>query len=195
MSVAEKLQQIADNQPRVYEAGKRDEREDMWDVFQDKGNEANYRYAFCYSRFNDDTFNPKYDIKCMEADSSAQHVFYQSNITDTKVGIYAPSTNATQCFQNSLLKTIRFFHVYETTTFSATFSGCSELENITIGGTIGQNINFFACTKLTHDSLMSIIEHLGTVTSTRTCTLGSTNLAKLTDAEKAIATQKGWTLS
>ena len=195
MSVAEKLQQIADNQPRVYEAGKRDEREDMWDVFQNGGAEANYRYAFCYTRFTDETFKPKHDIKCMEADSSAQCVFYQSPITDTKVGIYAPSTNATQCFQNSSLKTIRLFHVHESTTFPSTFAGCDDLENIRIGGTIGQSINFSACTKLTHDSLMSIIEHLGVVTSTRTCTLGATNLAKLTDAEKAIATEKGWSLT
>jgi hypothetical protein len=31
-------------------------------------------------------------------------------------------------------------------------------------------------------------------TETHSVTLGTTNLAKLTDAEKAIATQKGWTL-
>ena len=31
--------------------------------------------------------------------------------------------------------------------------------------------------------------------TTYTVTLGATNLAKLTDAEKAIATQKGWTLA
>jgi hypothetical protein len=31
-------------------------------------------------------------------------------------------------------------------------------------------------------------------TEKRTVTLGTTNLAKLNDAEKAIATQKGWTL-
>jgi hypothetical protein len=32
-------------------------------------------------------------------------------------------------------------------------------------------------------------------TTTKTLTLGSTNLAKLTDEEKAIATNKGWTLA
>ena len=50
-------------------------------------------------------------------------------------------------------------------------------------------------TALTHDSLMSIINNLVTVTKTQTLTLGSTNLAKLTDTEKAIATNKGWTLA
>ena len=78
------------------------------------------------------------------------------------------------------------------------FGDTSGLENITIGGEICSDISFSGNTKLTHDSLMSIINHLkdfsGT-TTTNTCTLGSRNLAKLTDAEKAIATEKGWTLS
>lgn len=70
------------------------------------------------------------------------------------------------------------------------------LEDLTIEGVIGQNgFNVGDC-PLTHDSLMSIINALATKTSgTWTVTLGSTNLAKLTDAEKAIATQKGWTLA
>ena len=65
--------------------------------------------------------------------------------------------------------------------------------------------NFISCaipvsfgasgTALTHDSLMSIINNLATVTTTQTLTLGSTNLAKLSSEEKAIATNKGWTLA
>jgi hypothetical protein len=35
----------------------------------------------------------------------------------------------------------------------------------------------------------------GNPTTTKTLTIGSTNLAKLTDAEKKIATDKGWTLA
>ena len=50
-------------------------------------------------------------------------------------------------------------------------------------------------TSLTHDSLMSIINNLATVTTTQTLTLGSTNLAKLSSEEKAIAINKGWTLA
>ena len=52
-----------------------------------------------------------------------------------------------------------------------------------------------ASNKLTHDSIMVIINGLQTVTTTQTLTLGSTNLAKLTDEEKKIATDKGWTLA
>ena len=49
-------------------------------------------------------------------------------------------------------------------------------------------------TVLSHDSLMRIINNLITATSTKTLTLGATNLAKLTEDEIAIATNKGWTV-
>ena len=51
------------------------------------------------------------------------------------------------------------------------------------------------CENLTHDSIMVVIYGLKIVTETETLTLGSTNLAKLTDEEKQIATDKGWTLA
>ena len=60
---------------------------------------------------------------------------------------------------------------------------------------MGANLDFSKCTNLTHDSLMSIINNLATVTSTKKLILGATNLAKLTDEEKAIATNRGWTIS
>lgn len=100
---------------------------------------------------------------------------------------------------NSCIKlhTIAKIGADENTRFASTFDYCYELQNLTIDGVIGQNgFNVRWSTKLTHDSLMSIINALQTKTSgTWTVTLGSTNLAKLTDAEKAIATQKGWTLA
>ncbi len=83
-------------------------------------------------------------------------------------------------------------------TFNGTFSGNVLLKEVRFEGVIGQKISFSNSIKLTHDSLMSIInalkDYAGSGT-TYTCTLGSTNLAKLTDAEKQIATGKGWTLA
>ena len=82
--------------------------------------------------------------------------------------------------------------------FQNIFTGCTNLENITIQDYIYQNISFYGCNKLTHESLMSIINALAHFSSSskvyRYCQLGSANLAKLTDEEKAIATSKGWTL-
>jgi hypothetical protein len=85
--------------------------------------------------------------------------------------------------------------VHENLAYSVPFSNCPSLEHLHVTGTIGRNgFDVSSCTKLSHDSLMSIINHLKDGVSGLTVTLGATNLAKLTDAEKAIATQKGWTL-
>ena len=75
------------------------------------------------------------------------------------------------------------------------FSGCKSLT--TLGGFLNlkTNLDLSSSTKLTHDSLMNVINKAADVTSSpKTLTLGSTNLAKLTTDEKAIATNKGWTL-
>ena len=82
-----------------------------------------------------------------------------------------------------------------TPTYNNTFNGCKSLKNIVIGGQFRNSVSFAQSTLLTHDSLMSIINALMTTSTTYTLTLGIENLAKLTDAEKAVATQKGWTLA
>lgn len=71
---------------------------------------------------------------------------------------------------------------------------CSSLESIHI---ININVSIYisSSTKFTREALLEIIGNLKAQTSgTKTLTMGSTNLAKLTDEDKAIATNKGWTL-
>ena len=83
------------------------------------------------------------------------------------------------------------------------FSNSSNLENLNFGFDRKVNISFSKNSKLTLDSLLSIINGLydfvgNSMTPTSTqgkLTLGSTNLAKLSDEQKAIATAKGWTLA
>ena len=107
-----------------------------------------------------------------------------------------PGLNLTYANMKNLI-TIEKIRVNENTVFTNTFYSTPKLANITFEGTIGQNISFSGCDALTHDTLVHIIEHLKDYgeTETHTLTIGSTNLAKLTDTEKAIATQKGWTLA
>ena len=69
------------------------------------------------------------------------------------------------------------------------------LTDITGNPNFKVSLDFSYCENLTYDSLMVVINGLQTVTETQTLTLGSTNLAKLTDEEKQIATDKGWTLA
>ena len=72
---------------------------------------------------------------------------------------------------------------------------CSSLEAIHMVN-INADLDIHYSTKLTREALLEIIGNLVAQTSgTKTITMGSTNLAKLTDEDKAIATNKGWTLA
>lgn len=83
--------------------------------------------------------------------------------------------------------------------WSNMFQSCTALENVTFEGTIPVRGNmrvFSSCPKLTVDSLMSFINALTNMsdTATYTITIGSTNLAKLTEEQIQIATDKRITL-
>ena len=93
------------------------------------------------------------------------------------------------------LASIPLLDTSKVTDMGSMFSYCSNLT--TLGGFKGlkTDLNLSSSTKITHESLMNVINYTDDVTSDpKTLTLGSTNLAKLTDDEKAIATNKGWTL-
>lgn len=80
------------------------------------------------------------------------------------------------------------------TTFAA---GHNTLDHCIFSGVIAKSLNL-SKTNLDHESLLSVLNTLKDLTgtgTTLTLTLGATLQAKLTDTEKAIATQKGWTLS
>lgn len=80
------------------------------------------------------------------------------------------------------------------TKFGYTWNNCSALTTLGGFGAISADFSLDTCTKLTVESLMNVINQAATVTG-KTMTLGSTNLAKLTDEQKAVATSKGWTLA
>lgn len=128
-------------------------------------------------------------------------IFYNSRFTRLGVMDFSNGGVSTYVFHNCInLKTIDKLVVSnKCTLFTNWFSNCPALENLTIEGTISADgFNVSWSNLLTINSLMSIINALKDYagsTITHTCTLGTTNLAKLTDAEKAVATQKGWTLT
>ena len=92
------------------------------------------------------------------------------------------------------LTNVPSFDTSNVTTMFGMFNGCSSLETIHMIN-IGVNLDIHYSTKFTREALLEIIGNLKTVTSTKKLTMGTTNLAKLTDEDKAIATNKGWTLA
>ena len=88
------------------------------------------------------------------------------------------------------LTTVPALDVSKVTGMGNIFQNCSNLKSILMTN-IGDNLNISASTKFEREDLLVILNNLKTVTSTKTLTMGATNLAKLTDEDKAIATNKG----
>ena len=82
--------------------------------------------------------------------------------------------------------------------FTSFANNCNNLTKIIFEGVIGKNISFAQSSKLTKESLDSIIlalKDFSGTTTTATLTLHATAKAKLTEADIATITQKGWTLA
>lgn len=81
------------------------------------------------------------------------------------------------------------------TNMGGMFSYCYNLKTIHMIN-INANLDISPSTRFTREALLEIIGNLKAQTSgTKTLKIGSDNLAKLTDEDKAIATNKGWTLA
>ena len=159
MSIADKLTTIAENEPKVYEAGKAKERDEWWENFQNGGKRTAYNYAFYSMYWTDDIYHPKYPIYTKNANS----MFDNSLITDTIVDVDVSGITITvgATFRNCKnLKTIRKFITKASAEYNANvFEDCSALENITIEGEIGRTITF-QYSPLTVESMKSIISSL-----------------------------------
>ena len=118
----------------------------------------------------------------------------------------------------SKLETIPLLNGEKVTGMSACFQSCYNLLNLggisNLGKAYTQKTNNYSnytlslvnSTKLTHESLINVINNLydlnltydvanGRTLYTQSLTLGTTNKAKLTEEEIAIATSKGWNVS
>lgn len=159
-----------------HEDGKKAEYDTFWDTFQNYGSESgiSYNEVFGKGRFTDANYNPKYSIQVAVGTNSGYAMFNgASMISDIKVPIYHRGTNLGYLFSACrMLKRVPALHILaEVTSFQAAFEGCNALEDITITGTIGQNINFKWSTKLTRSSIESIVNALSDSAVGKTLTL------------------------
>jgi hypothetical protein len=103
------------------------------------------------------------------------------------------------------LKTIAVVRSNENTMYTDAFRGCNDLENITVEGIIGKDIDFKSCKKLTFASLVNILNHLKDFTGTgeeytRTLTLSQASVDILNEDTPSwigsmLGTQKKWNLT
>jgi len=106
-------------------------------------------------------------------------------------------TNMSQMFIGCVsLTAVPAFDVSKVTNLSSIFSACSDLEAIHMFG-MKVKFDISASTKFTREALLEIINNCADLTgqTAQKITMGSTNLAKLTEEDKLIATNKNWTLA
>jgi hypothetical protein len=183
MNIQDKLTKIAEDMPKVYEAGKTEgiaegkqaEYDAFWDGMQKNGNRTEYANAFNNVGWTDITFKPKYDFVCV---GNIYAMFAYSQFTElTKTLDISKATNTGSLFYYCIyLKTVHRIVIAETTDLqTTTFAHCLALENITFEGTICQNnFNVQWSPKLSKSSITSIINALSTTTSGLTVTLSKT---------------------
>lgn len=139
----------------------------------------------------------------------------QSISLNTTTGVPMKVKSMSETFNYcSQLKTLPLMDLTQCTWFSVI--GCNSLESIpaydlsnitsiNLGSlynlkefhATGMKVSFdiSSSTNFTKEALVEILNNLATVTNTQTLKMGATNLAKLTDEDKLIATNKGWTLA
>ena len=91
------------------------------------------------------------------------------------------------------LRTFPAWDLSAVTSLSYAFNSCPALKTFSAFG-MKVSFDISPSTSFTESALVEILNNLASVSTTQTLTMGSINLAKLTDDEKAIATDKGWTL-
>ncbi len=182
----------------VYGAGKEAERDAFWDIYQQNGTRTLWIYGFYGDGWTDETYKPKYPITTSGAFGQ---MYGYCNITDTLIPLKFKYHASTQVFRDSTIKNIPSITVEHGQTFSNWFVNCYDLENVTfVDCEIEQNISFSHSKKLTKSCLLHILEKLADKTQDTSgtewvCTLGTDNLNKLSEAEIAVATGKGWSLA
>ena len=107
-----------------------------------------------------------------------------SKVTDMVV-MFRECTNLTSIPQ---------LDVSNVTDMNYIFDSCAKLEEIHMTG-MKASFDISPSTLFTREALVEILNNLATVTSNKRLRMGATNLAKLTDEDKQIATNKGWTLA
>ena len=220
MTVAQKLQTVAENTPRVFEAGKKAQYDAFWAGYQpldEYGNGNYYDCSFLFAGYGwtDENFNPSIiperinraymmfaknhitDLRMLPPLSvySSQYMFYQNKSTRHvgQIVSTSPTDSLYGVFAESMVETVEKLTVSQTNKFSDTFIKATELREIRFGGTIGSAISFADCAKLSQASVQDVIDHLADLTGKDAQTLTFHPDISLTAEQKATLTAKNWT--
>ena len=128
--------------------------------------------------------------------ASMEYMFYNClKLTTIPTLDTSNATNMQGMFANcSSLTSVGQLDGSKCTYFDSMFSNCSSLTSIGLYS-FTRSVNI-SSTALGHDALVAFLNQAGTAfNSSQKITMGADKLALLSDEEKAIATNKGWTLA
>jgi hypothetical protein len=160
-------------------------------------------YRMFYNSHNVTDYS-KFDIDFSNFTGNFDQVFYANGAKKVGVINLSSATQMMNCFQYSSIETIEKIILKEDGSqniLSNSFNYTLKLKNIAFEGKIGVSIQFPDSSLLSYESIMgeqgivNALKDYSGATSTYTLTLHADAKARLTDAEKAIITQKGWTLA
>lgn len=193
---------------RMFHAMTTSPRADVEISFGNKVTGALYADAFTAVLYNTNSIR-SIKISCGAPVSSVS----MANFADTKyplnelekvdltgaVAVIRP-TKMTRAFyyRTTLREILGALDVSRCTDFSNAFIRCDVLETVQFQpGTINKSISVADSSKLTDESIQSVLDGLADLTgvTAQTLTLHAAVGAKLTDAQKAAASAKNWTLS
>ena len=172
MTIEEKIARAKTDYDEVYEAGKKAEYDAFWDGMQKNGTEPmRYYYAFANSDIWTQERIEQVKYKHLIANYFA--VAFNGNTSITDLSMFSMETNISStgnhvtvtissCFNGctNLIKCMPLNFNYINAAPNA-FNGCAALEELPVSGTIRVNdLNLQWSTKLSHESLMSIINAL-----------------------------------
>ena len=199
---------------------KNDAYDKFWDMFQKNGTRTEYRYAFAYTDWTEEMFKPKYPFK-LAGDNTYAFLGVKAVWEDKVFEVdTSEATSLFWLFRLSYFKRIGKCDLSSATAINGMFSFCynlisieeivsheslewtnvfdysTELVEIRFSGVIGKNINFSSSSKLSNDTVNSIINALKNLTGTtsQTLTLHTTVKNNLTQAQKNAIAAKNWQL-
>lgn len=130
-------------------------------------------------------------------DTSLEQVILGDGITTIGTAVFYNCTSLKTVYLTSSIATATSSSLTSTSSSYYVFYNCTALEDVQLGQDWNMSLRLNVSNNITVDSMVAMFNSLKDLTgeTAKTLTLGSTNLGKLTDEQKAIAINKNWTLA
>ena len=148
-----------------------------------------------FKSFNHATLFSSVHLESVSA-MSLENTFAEANFKEGSNLVIKGAVNGMHyAFAGSNIKSLGILNVADYTNFSNAFRMCSDLEEL--GGFVGlaQDLDLSYSPLLTRQSCLNVFNNAGTITTGKTITLHTNVYNLLSEDDKKIAIDKGWTIA